>query len=177
MATSIHGRLDGVSPANLAPDSALPLELDALVKSFGAIKAVFGVSLEMRGGECLGLLGPNGAAKSIVIAWRRWVTKEFLFIRDQNLSPFTAMRAVDSAGMRSFWRCKVRSGTVIEPVWNLRPLSLPIFCSSSRAFGLDIRTSMTESVIDLGDNMETIEDVAAPGTVLANEAQIGLPHI
>jgi ABC-type phosphonate transport system ATPase subunit len=89
MVTSIHGRLDGVSPANLAPDSALPLELDALVKRFGAIKAVFGVSLEMRGGECLGLLGPNGAAKSIVIAWRRWVTKEFLFIRDQNLSPFT----------------------------------------------------------------------------------------
>ena len=75
MATSIHGRLDGVSPANLAPDSALPLELDALVKSFGTIKAVFGVSLEMRGGECLGLLGPNGAAKSIVIAWRRSVTK------------------------------------------------------------------------------------------------------
>ena len=50
------------------------------------------------------------------------------------------------------------------------------FCSSSRIWP-DIRTSMTESVIHLGDNMETIEDVERLGTVLANEAQIGLPHI
>ena len=55
------------APANVAPDSALPLEVDALVKSFGAVKAVSGVSLELRGGECLGLLGPNGAGKSTVI--------------------------------------------------------------------------------------------------------------
>jgi hypothetical protein len=38
------------APANVAPDSALPLEVDALVKSFGAVKAVSGVSLELRGG-------------------------------------------------------------------------------------------------------------------------------
>lgn len=55
------------APPNVAPDSALPLEVDTLVKSFGAIKAVTGVSLELRGGECLGLLGPNGAGKSTVI--------------------------------------------------------------------------------------------------------------
>ena len=51
----------------MAPDSALPLEVDAVAKSFGPIKAVSGVSLELRGGECLGLLGPNGAGKSTVI--------------------------------------------------------------------------------------------------------------
>src|SRR5579863_557480 len=55
------------APVNVAPDSALPLEVHALVKSFGATKAVSGVSLELRGGECLGLLGPNGAGKSTVI--------------------------------------------------------------------------------------------------------------
>ena len=55
------------APANLAADSVRPLEVDALVKSFGAIKAVSGVSLELLGGECLGLLGPNGAGKSTVI--------------------------------------------------------------------------------------------------------------
>ena len=53
--------------SNPAAKSALPLEVDALIKSFGAVKAVSGVSLTLREGECLGLLGPNGAGKSTVI--------------------------------------------------------------------------------------------------------------
>ncbi len=38
-----------------------------LVKSYGAILAVDGVSFEIRGGETFGLLGPNGAGKSTTI--------------------------------------------------------------------------------------------------------------
>ncbi len=47
--------------------AALPLQIDALVKRFGALTAVDGISLEVLAGECLGLLGPNGAGKSTTI--------------------------------------------------------------------------------------------------------------
>jgi ABC-2 type transport system ATP-binding protein len=37
------------------------------VKHFGPVTAVDGISLQLRGGECLGVLGPNGAGKSTLI--------------------------------------------------------------------------------------------------------------
>lgn len=40
------------------------IEADGLVKSFGPLKAVDGISLKVQRGEVLGFLGPNGAGKS-----------------------------------------------------------------------------------------------------------------
>jgi lipooligosaccharide transport system ATP-binding protein len=50
----------------VATDASRPaaLELAAVHKSFGPIKAVDGLDLEVPEGICLGLLGPNGAGKS-----------------------------------------------------------------------------------------------------------------
>ena len=42
----------------------LGLSLRGVVKSFGALRAVDGLDLDVRAGTCLGLLGPNGAGKS-----------------------------------------------------------------------------------------------------------------
>ncbi len=44
------------------------LKVDRLAKSFGAIRAVDGVSFEVRPGEIYGLLGPNGAGKTTTIS-------------------------------------------------------------------------------------------------------------
>ena len=51
----------------VSSSATLPLSIDGLVKRFGALTAVDGVSLDVRQSECLGLLGPNGAGKSTVI--------------------------------------------------------------------------------------------------------------
>jgi branched-chain amino acid transport system ATP-binding protein len=42
------------------------LSLEGVSKSFGALKAVDGLSLALQAGDALGILGPNGAGKSTV---------------------------------------------------------------------------------------------------------------
>jgi len=43
------------------------LEIQSLVKNFGSLRAVDGVSLSIAAGSCFGLLGPNGAGKTTTI--------------------------------------------------------------------------------------------------------------
>ena len=43
------------------------VEVDSITKRFGDIKALNGVSLQVRRGEIYGLLGPNGAGKTTLI--------------------------------------------------------------------------------------------------------------
>ena len=45
----------------------LALEVRSLTKRFGSVKAVNGLDLAVRAGECFGLLGPNGAGKTTTI--------------------------------------------------------------------------------------------------------------
>ncbi|MGD0395363.1 MAG: ABC transporter ATP-binding protein [Nitrososphaerales archaeon] len=45
-------------------DESIALEVETVSKSFGATRAVDGISLRLRKGEILGLLGPNGSGKS-----------------------------------------------------------------------------------------------------------------
>src|SRR5580700_4662245 len=51
--------------ASAAP--AIPLRIESVLKRFGDLTAVSGVSLEVGERACLGLLGPNGAGKSTLI--------------------------------------------------------------------------------------------------------------
>src|ERR1051326_7180035 len=47
--------------------NSTPLQIEELVKRFGSVTAVDGISLEVKPCEFFGLLGPNGAGKSTLI--------------------------------------------------------------------------------------------------------------
>jgi ABC-2 type transport system ATP-binding protein len=51
----------------MPPHSALAIEANGLVKSFGSTRAVDGVDLAVRTGSVYGVLGPNGAGKTTTI--------------------------------------------------------------------------------------------------------------
>ena len=48
-------------------DTSLAVEATGLVKTFGKVRAVDGIDLEVRRGEVFGVLGPNGAGKTTML--------------------------------------------------------------------------------------------------------------
>src|SRR6188472_2551852 len=52
---------------NSSPTTELAVSAHGLVKTFGDLRAVDGVDLEVRRGEVFGVLGPNGAGKTTML--------------------------------------------------------------------------------------------------------------
>ena len=55
------------APASLTRTTSTPIEARNLVKRYGALTAVDGISFDVTPGTCFGFLGPNGAGKTTTI--------------------------------------------------------------------------------------------------------------
>jgi simple sugar transport system ATP-binding protein len=91
------GRHDGGQPPGSEPAGAGPrLELRHISKSFGGVHVLRDVSLQLRQGEVVGLLGDNGAGKStlikIITGYHQPDTGELLF-NDVPVEGLTVERA------------------------------------------------------------------------------------
>jgi branched-chain amino acid transport system ATP-binding protein len=93
------------------------LRAERLSKSFGGLKAVDQVSLELAQGEILGVIGPNGAGKTTLfsmIAGSIPATSGRVFLENRQISGLSANRVV-RAGV-------VRTHQIVRPFVNLSVL-------------------------------------------------------
>jgi ABC-2 type transport system ATP-binding protein len=65
--TAIPGPPIGAARGDGAGDADLAISARGLVKSYGSVRALAGVDLDVASGTVLGLLGPNGAGKTTVV--------------------------------------------------------------------------------------------------------------
>ena len=93
------------------------LRLDRLAKSYGGVRALDGVSLEVRQGTITGLIGPNGSGKSTlfdcVSGFQRKYSGRVLLQNESRLVDLTAMspvRVVRAGVRRTFQQLKVFPG-------------------------------------------------------------------
>jgi branched-chain amino acid transport system ATP-binding protein len=80
------------------------IRAQGLVKRYGGLTAVGGVTLELKEGQILGLIGPNGAGKSTcfaMLAGSTPPTEGRVFLGDQEITGMPAFRAARAGVVRT----------------------------------------------------------------------------
>jgi ABC-2 type transport system ATP-binding protein len=168
-------RSDRNAATTPAPDAAPPvLEVDGIVKSYGALVAVDGVSFAVRRGETVGLLGPNGAGKTTLINMILGV-----------LEPSSGAIRIDRLSLREH-RTEILERTNFAAVYAQMPGNLTVR-QNLRIFGMiygvaGLKRRLDEVIheFDLGAYADTRCGVLSSGEqtrVALAKAMLNRPHL
>ncbi len=136
------------------------LRVDNLGKSFGGVKAVDGISFELKAGELLALIGPNGAGKSTTI------------------SLMTGTYAADAGSLRILDRDALRSPIEVKSHIGVVPEELSLFerltgrqylVFSGRMHGLQGDEAAARS-----EELLTLTELSSKGDALVAEYSKGM---
>ena len=105
---------------NLNGQRASVMRAESVARSFGGVRAVDGVSLEIEPGRCIGLIGPNGAGKSTLLnllAGSDRCDSGAIYVGDVNVTRLPAYRHGALGIIRTFQTASAFTGlTVLENV-------------------------------------------------------------
>jgi branched-chain amino acid transport system ATP-binding protein len=100
-----------------ASSDAPLVELDGLVKSFGAFRAVDGVSLSFYSGKTVGIVGPNGAGKTTLfgmISGAHRVTSGRVKLKGVDITKLSSLRRAKRGISRTFQTARVFPGLSVK---------------------------------------------------------------
>ena len=97
------------------------LEVERLVRNFGAVQAIAGLDLSVAPGECVGLIGPNGSGKTTlfnVVTGVYEPTGGAIRLEGIDIGGFRPDRIVNLGVARTFQNLRIfERMTVFENVW------------------------------------------------------------
>ena len=113
----------------MSDDKEPIVELRNIVKRFGSVEALSGVSMSVRRGEVLGLLGDNGAGKSTLIKTLAGVhdpDEGEILIRNETRKPWTPL-AARQAGIETVFqdRALVPQHSIVKNIFMGREICNP----------------------------------------------------
>lgn len=115
---TFHRRRSGVPTGDVRRhQQGEALVASGLVRSYGSVRAVNGVSLEVRPGQIAGLIGPNGAGKTSVINLLAGVTmlnEGSVRIGDRHLGELPSFRIARQGIGRTFQACRLFTDLTVE---------------------------------------------------------------
>ena len=123
------------TPSNLKPETkAEPiLKMDEVSKSFGGVKALENVSVEVYPGDILGIIGPNGSGKTTIVNSITGFIKPTsgrVYFKKKNITGMEPHKIADMGVTRTF--------QVMRPYYSLpayKNLIIPLFSPRAKRTG------------------------------------------
>jgi branched-chain amino acid transport system ATP-binding protein len=144
------------------------LRLENVSKSFGGLKALRGISLDLPAGEILGIIGPNGAGKTTLFN-----TLTGFYEKDSGKVWF---QEEDLTGLRPHQICKkgmVRTFQLVKPFLQLTVLDNVLVAALNRSKTVKEAAEKTQNTIEFVGLLEK-RDALAAGLTLPHRKRLEL---